>query len=61
MEKPGDPSKVAFSSTTILMAGDDDDAISVFLCPITHDFMQDPVLAADGMFNHELLGNILLI
>ncbi len=51
MEKPGDPSKVAFSSTTLLMAGgDDDDAISVFLCPITHDFMQDPVLAADGMF-----------
>ncbi len=59
MEKPGDPSKVAFSSTTLtlLMAGDDDS----FLCPITHDFMQDPVLAADGMFNHELLGNILLI
>ncbi len=54
MEKPGDISKVAFSSTTLLMAGDDDDdAISVFLCPITHDFMQDPVLAADGMFKSQ--------
>ncbi len=51
MEKPGDP-KVAFSSDTLLLAGDDDDAISVFMCPITQDIMKDPVLAADGMCNN---------
>ncbi len=54
MEKPGDPSKVDFSSTIFHTAGGDDgDAISAFLCPITQDIMQDPALAADGMINHE--------
>ncbi len=54
MEKSGEHSKAASSFVMLDMA--DDAAIGAFICPITQDIMQDPVLAADGSWKIEKIG-----
>ncbi len=51
------------SKPTSTANGVDDDVISAFICPITLNPMNDPVIAADGiaLINMHIEGNIFLI